>query len=669
MSGENSKMINDLKEVNEDLKNWLIDNENLIKNISFENYKNFLKVLEDFSLISKYIGSKILVIDDIKREYEKKNQNSECLKKINHKVLDKLKLLTKKIDLYMAMLQEKEIEIDFRILEHNNFSYVLVKNKEIMCWLNEGKEEHMNFISKKTSFEKNDLFVIIGYGDGSFIENIPNHNPVIILDPFIDDVPKNIHIKNKEVIFMGKQDINSIKFSTLLTQFNGLNINFKINPYYENEYLINEVKQTAEEIMLGLYEREIFNNTTRYFMIDWNMESILNSLCLEENNQRVKDIRHFYGEFYNESAIIVSAGPSLSESIPDIKRLQRTHFIIAIGQTYDLLLKQGIVPDLWLSIDAGIANFNMHLKEVETTQPLIHANLLNHNIIKNHKGLYFPVTDSKEGLIRKLFKDSPIEHGFPSVANYAFYFAKKLGFSEIYLVGQDLAVRNGEYYTKEIFEKTKNSGSLNDEKLQIELNSGEMGETSSSLKIFHNTFEAIVEFFPDNSKVYNTSYFGAKIKGIPFKDITSIKSKDELIKKTINWENAPTIKMNESQKIISEFIRNLNKLKDDVKVWLNYNEKILKKKKINKPELIETLNYFNKIQSNDAYCSVVKVSIEKELIAFNNVFEYQFIDLNDLNIRIKAFESINQLINVILEYIESFIEDQRYNEIKKRLGE
>lgn len=667
-------MINELKEINEGLKHWLIDNENTIKNLSFENHQNFLTILEEFSLVSKYIGSKILVFDDIKSEYEKVIQNNDYLneindfEKINAKVLFKLKLLTKKIDLYIDMLQNNEKETNFGILEKNDFNYVLVKNKDVMYWLNDGKEEGMNFIAKKTSFEKNDLFVIIGYGDGSFLESIPTHNPVIILDPFIDVEPKNIHKKGTEIIFICRQDINSIKFSTLLNQFNGLNINFQINPYYENEVLINEVKQVAEEIMLGLYEREIFNNTTRYFMIDWNMESILNSLYLEKNNQRVKDIRHFYGKFGNENALIVSAGPSLSESLSDIKRLQHTHFVIAIGQTYDLLKKQGIIPDIWLSIDAGIANFNMHLKEAETTQPLIHANLLNHNIVKNHKGLYFPITDAKEGLIKKIFEDSPIEHGFPSVANYAFYFAKKLGFSEIYLIGQDLAVRNGEYYTKEIFEKTKNTGSLNDEKLLIELNSGDIGETSSSLKIFHNTFEAIVKFFPDQCRVYNTSYFGAKIKGVPFKSLTDVNPIYDSLKKEINWEDAPNLNMPKSKKIINEFIESLNKLKIDVKKWLAYNEEILKKKKINRRELVYTLNYFNKIQSNDAYRSVVRISIEKELIAFNNVFEYQFIDLNDLNVRIKAFESINQLINVILEYIEKFTEDERYKEIKQQIG-
>lgn len=667
-------MISELREINYDLKNWLIDNENTIKTVSSENYKNFLNVLEEFSLVSRYITSKILVIDDIKSEYEKIDQINDCLNKIdnfkryNHKVLFKLKLLTEQVDLYISMLQENEEETNFKILEKKDFNYVLIKKKGLLYWLNEGKEERMDFISPKASYEKKDLFVIIGYGDGGFLKNIPIHNPIIVLDPFINHEPNNIYKENKELIFICREDIDSIKFSTLLTQFNGLNINFQVNPYYENEVLINEVKQVAEEIMLGLYEREIFNNTTRYFMIDWNMESIMNALYLEENNQKVKDIRHFYGKFNDENALIVSAGPSLSEALTDIKRLQHTHFIIAIGQTYDLLKKQGIIPDMWLSIDAGIANFEMHLKETETTQPLIHANLLNHNIVKNHKGLYFPITDSKEGLIKKLFENSPTEHGFPSVANYAFYFAKKLGFSEIYLIGQDLAVRNGEYYTKEIYEKTKNTGSLNDEKLLIELNSGEIGETSSSLKIFHNTFEAIMKFFPDHSEVYNTSYFGAKIKGIPFKSLKDINPDDASIKKIINWENAPIIKMSKSKIIISEFIESLDNLKIDVKRWLTYNEKIIKKNKIDKQELIETLKYFNKIQNNDAYRNVVKVSIEKELIAFNNVFEYQFVDLNDLNTRIKAFESINQLINVILEYVEKFTEDERYNEIKQKIG-
>lgn len=64
-------------------------------------------------------------------------------------------------------------------------------------------------------------------------------------------------------------------------------------------------------------------------------------------------IKHLNGIFRNKPAIIAAAGPSLDEAIPYLKEIANRFVLIAVGTSLKPLLKNGITPDIVVTVDAS----------------------------------------------------------------------------------------------------------------------------------------------------------------------------------------------------------------------------------------------------------------------------------------------------------------------------
>ncbi|MGL4367267.1 MAG: motility associated factor glycosyltransferase family protein [Brevinemataceae bacterium] len=168
----------------------------------------------------------------------------------------------------------------------------------------------------------------------------------------------------------------------------------------------------------------------------------------------------FTSIFHNQEIIICSAGPSLKESLPFIKKLQNQCIILSVDTALTSLLEYGIIPDYVHAVDAKIHNindFNSISDDVFSQMTLIADITLSPQIVRlPWKRILFtctvqPICEENSSLYKRIKLLKYLwEHGirFPelqtggSVANSAFHAGIYFGAAKVTLAGQDLAYSN-----------------------------------------------------------------------------------------------------------------------------------------------------------------------------------------------------------------------------------
>ena len=153
-------------------------------------------------------------------------------------------------------------------------------------------------------------------------------------------------------------------------------------------------------------------------------------------------------------AFVVSAGPSLNKNINELKRAKNKSFIIAVDTAVKPLLRKGIVPDMFATLD-GIKPLELVETEQAKELPLLTMVTSASAILDYHTGKKF-FFDEGYNYIRKLFEmNGKRLEGFPiggSVATLAFTLVCHLGFRKIIFVGQDLAYTDNKSHADGTFQ-------------------------------------------------------------------------------------------------------------------------------------------------------------------------------------------------------------------------
>lgn len=234
----------------------------------------------------------------------------------------------------------------------------------------------------------------------------------------------------------------------------------------------------------------------------------------------------FYNGFKGIPAIVVAAGPSLTDSIPFIRENSTRALIIAVDTSYKILLSYGITPHFCVSVDAQLINSRYFEGVPESETVLIADPMVHPSTFRFFKG---EVTVT--GVAFEMMKwienicgaRGELTHG-GSVSTNAYDFAKRLGASPVILVGQDLSFTNGlahvkgSYLDEQIHNKTmrfNNAQMFNRRQLTYlpkimlpGINGGKVHSTQKMV-IFINWFEKRND--PD---LVNATYNGVSIRGI-----------------------------------------------------------------------------------------------------------------------------------------------------------
>lgn len=226
--------------------------------------------------------------------------------------------------------------------------------------------------------------------------------------------------------------------------------------------------------------------------------------------QTAKPLAHILA---GKTAILVSAGPSLDTQIQYLSEHVEDAFIICVAAAYPALEKHGIQPHAIISVDPNPVVMRQAVPNTFTGLRFYGVTVYpsmwtadEHNVIALfQQGLHL-----SEQIAEQLHAPTFSVGG--SVATWAFSLLCYMGAGTIVLVGQDLAYIEGKTHAA----ASSSAQALKEihSSVYVDNNNGGQTPTSSSWEYFRTFFEHQIAQHP-TIQVYNTSVFGAKIKGAP----------------------------------------------------------------------------------------------------------------------------------------------------------
>lgn len=441
--------------------------------------------------------------------------------------------------------------------------YKVKKNNQEFFLANRLKynEDIDNLISELEDLKFNSHIIIFGLDTGEYIDEIKKHiceqNLVIIYEPNKDIFEENSYInllnkKIKLVLFEADKVkdqlasfINPINFDNLYVQFFG---NYE-SVYKEEADILTDA---LDKLFIDALSFACLSNKFREIFIRnliWNLDIINKSTSIDE----------IKGKYENVPAIIVSAGPSLEENIKTMvtnKEILNKYFIVAGSRTLKALLKNGITPDIIVTIDPVDENYEMMIDYLDSEIPIAYYEYSNRKILSEYKGEKIYLSAILTKVVEELNTLKPIYLG-GSVAHTAIDVARSLSCNPIILVGQDLAYTNNKHHAKDaIFDlDNKINYSTN---LYVEDVFGNDILTNDTLNNFRETLEEYIKKDKkDNEVEYINVSKGARIEGTTYKELEGVLKLDKLGLEKDIFKPVHNFKINRNEIIdeISEFLK------------------------------------------------------------------------------------------------------------------
>ncbi len=216
---------------------------------------------------------------------------------------------------------------------------------------------------------------------------------------------------------------------------------------------------------------------------------------------------------HETTAIIVSSGPSLNKNIEELRQAKGKSLIIAADSAVSVLLKHGIMPDMFVCVDANKNPYHFTDERIKDI-PLV-GNLHTCSVaIVGHRAPCFFINDANPH-IQKFFTEHhivlPLLSSGGSVATDAMSFAESIGIEKFILVGQDLAYTDNKTHAEGSLRSTWNID-ISPTSCYLEGADGEQILSSAEFKLYRDWFEREIALKP-NLIVVNATEGGAKIHG------------------------------------------------------------------------------------------------------------------------------------------------------------
>lgn len=561
-------------------------------------------------------------------------------------IFDNLQLLIREYEELVDKEQKNGIVSPF---QYNGYNMALIKNySEGHYFIHETDLEWEKL--SKTIAKDTEAIIFVGYGAGMFQAQLLKNYHVSTIDPF--DLPTEV--KSEFTLSLtcsnhGRKELLQQKFQDLF----GLKTEIIKHPLYENS---TELLELLKLVRNSLSEMKIDLNTRVLYTESWYKQTFLNAIHIENNKDRVVNIDHLKDRYQGSHALMIAGGPSLEEAIPYLQQAQYAYYVIAIGQTVKVLLEHGIKPDFVVSIDAGEANAHF-FKEVEVEVPLVYSLQVNHQIPQQAKGLLIPYADAV--ITQELLKYSQTSFtSFPTVALASVSFANHLGFDTIGLIGQDLALREGEYYSPSVKQVSSNDGQFHDTLYDVMLNNGQVGKTTPILSGFLSGYKSLFNMYPSLSKkLINYAHLGAVIDSLPYQPIETLQKK-KISKQRLEDPNNVTID------IPIEYVRGLlDSISSRLGVMQKRLSRVINQKAVTVDEFEKMLRDWDAMIEAPSFrthimpLQLVNLLIIQNKIKFHNSYErtnaMRLIILSRMNQTIQELQiQLEQINNVHVETVK-----------------
>lgn len=309
-----------------------------------------------------------------------------------------------------------------------------------------------------------------------------------------------------------------------------------------------EFYEYAESRMRGILQSRMSDLLTRFeFEPLWLRNTLLNSEKARAH-PCPENLLTWQNRWPGKPALLVSAGPSLTESLPWIKTHQDKFFLLACDTALKPLLRAGIRPHGAHILDAQKQTL-LHFLNEDLSDLVIFADLVCHPSLPLHLNpagwvfsstarlIYRPDGSTEElktpgtDLLESMCGAQGRLQSGGSVATSAFDLLRFLGFRSIYFAGQDLAwthrqlhAVNTHHYERwnGMIHRTLSLETINERVMQkrdltpVPSVNGSTLSGDFILSLYRNWFEQSIESLKEEDPVqcFNLSRNGALIQGM-----------------------------------------------------------------------------------------------------------------------------------------------------------
>jgi len=284
-------------------------------------------------------------------------------------------------------------------------------------------------------------------------------------------------------------------------------ISIESNPTIDKNF-----KRILRSISAASLGKRSVKEWPRIFTEQW-----LNRIPVLATHESVSSLR---AVFKGRDILIASPGPSLYDSLPDLKASRSRFIVVAPIRSLLALLNAGIVPDFAFHVDGTDFSHIIPKHEMLNRVAMICTHYAHTSIFESRFEKIYTVPDpaTAGNVICEAFHGSavPIMHG-GSVATCAVMFAAQFEARSITLVGQDLSLSRGSYVEQaegasSVAASPPAAGDL-DDFLSCEGINGERLRTKEDYLWFIGEMENTAKLFSNHIQFINSTAHGALLKG------------------------------------------------------------------------------------------------------------------------------------------------------------
>lgn len=436
--------------------------------------------------------------------------------------------------LRIMSLEQSSKDMSYCMTPSND--YLLMKNDVPLDDMENPREAIRQMLKAtiKQPMGSNDIIITFGIGLCYLLDEVFNTYPskIFIYEPdlsilhfVLNNVDISEHLQSGRVYIT--DDINELTgklSSTYITKDKVEVVFLKNYAVVKNQELL-ELTQKVYEACRG---KIVDINTIAKFSKKWLFNTLKN-LCRIKNG-KISNIFDLENKFIGQTALILAPGPSLNENIQYIKENRQKYVIFAVNKVLRFLQANDITPDFAVALDASYVSNTLSGLEDFCSQINCIADLKSDYEIldKTFKKVFltFSENDAIAKELASFNKHIKLYELGSSATTMAFVVAEKFGFSKIVYAGLDMAFKDDVMYsTGETINRLVNNqigiGSATKNIVHVPSVTGSMVATRDDYATAISHFEALLQAV-DYNEVYNTTSFGANIKGMKNQPLDTI---------------------------------------------------------------------------------------------------------------------------------------------------
>lgn len=365
---------------------------------------------------------------------------------------------------------------------------------------------------------------LFGIGSGAYLKSMIRHSPeeanVIVYEPSmaiflaaLNEIDFSEEIKNRPIAFV-VEGLNETEFIPIVQGVLALEtLEFfieEVHPNYKVAYpdqLKEKIKQLTKHV-----DGYFVNFYTRRLLQGHAAQNVLFNLPYVAEGYNTKQLSKVIP--YKGAAVLVSAGPSLDKNIEELRRAKNHLFLMAVDTAVKPLLKRGIVPDVFVTLDGRKP---LDLLEGAELLPVVSNSMARYKLLDRQKGRKIFFFDGYRLPLDLYLENGKMLPGVAvggSVACSGFSLLYKMGFETVILVGQDLAYTDNKSHADGTFQE-KMPEEETAHMVRVKGNYQDTIPTLSNLKIYLEWFEDYIKGAKEHGKfrVINATEGGAYIEG------------------------------------------------------------------------------------------------------------------------------------------------------------